>query len=452
MGLFKRTSNDLAWGVVGACVAMYLVSAALSAITAPPGEAPIQYLFEPSTETLIGMGIGGSLPFHNHEFWTLITSTYLHANIIHILFNCLCLLSFFPIITQQFGKAKGFAIYTIAGIAGSLVSAFSGEIYSLGASGGVLGLYGAMIAYGIRGDHPARWAPVKDELLWAILTFAIGLSGVVNVSNAGHFGGLVGGLAAGLILGPLKGEQKSPYRSRLALGFMALTALSLAVGLSLAARETYFALNDRTAYDTLIADRRNTEVDESIRQEPGAANLRAERGLRRYQAGDQEGALADFSAAVDLDPSIDNLGFKAGTLYNLKRYDEALKVYDDILKAQPDNMTALFYRAGVFSDTNRFQNAAEDYSHIIDKGAANAETWNGRAWSYFQLSQLNVALADVEKALALKPDYAAALDTRAHIFEAMGERDKAIADYRAALLKDPSNTVSRDALNRMGVQ
>jgi len=50
----------------------------------------------------------------------------------------------------------------------------------------------------------------------------------------------------------------------------------------------------------------------------------------------------------------------------------------------------------------------------------------------------------------LEPDYAAALDTRGHIFEALGKREEAIADFRRAVASDPSMEGSRDALKRLG--
>ena len=58
-------------------------------------------------------------------------------------------------------------------------------------------------------------------------------------------------------------------------------------------------------------------------------------------------------------------------------------------------------------------------------------------------------MADVQQALELAADDAAALDTRAHVFEAMGKRNEAIADYRAALLKEPTLQSSLDGLKRL---
>lgn len=432
MRLFRKPANDLAWYVVGACIAIYLLSAALSILQAPPAEPPIQYFFEPYIDSLIGIGMGGSLPLHQNEYWTLITSAYLHADIIHILFNCLCLLAFFPIISEQYGKPKGFVIYTIAGIAGSLLSAASGETYSLGASGGVFGLYGAIIAYGIRGKRPGRWAPVKEELLWVIANFAIGLSGVVNVSNAGHFGGLLGGLLAGLFVGPSEQEQTLFLKSRPALGALAVTIASLAIGLSYGARATYLAVYDRPAFDSIIAKRRSSELDQNIRQNPDNGALLTNRGLHKYQANDMEGAFADFSAAAALDPSATNLKNKGDALFALGRREEAVKIYSEVLEKEPENSGARFFRAESYRTLGKTDAAVEDYGQITTLSAPDADTYLMRAIAFHVLGNLDNALADYDKSIEMGNSDASVFIDRANIKFIKKDLDGAIADYDRA--------------------
>jgi len=62
-------------------------------------------------------------------------------------------------------------------------------------------------------------------------------------------------------------------------------------------------------------------------------------------------------------------------------------------------------------------------------------------------------MQDVNRALALDPAYAAAFDTRGHLYEALGKRAEAIADLRHALKLDPANPlahITREALQRLG--
>jgi len=61
-------------------------------------------------------------------------------------------------------------------------------------------------------------------------------------------------------------------------------------------------------------------------------------------------------------------------------------------------------------------------------------------------------IADIEKAIALVANDAAYIETRAEILEKLGEREKAIADYRAALKLDPTDNDSRAGLTRLGAK
>jgi tetratricopeptide (TPR) repeat protein len=59
-------------------------------------------------------------------------------------------------------------------------------------------------------------------------------------------------------------------------------------------------------------------------------------------------------------------------------------------------------------------------------------------------------LPDAEKSLALRPNDAATLGIRGHIFEALGRREEAIADFRRALANNPDMQENKDALKRLG--
>jgi Tfp pilus assembly protein PilF len=58
-------------------------------------------------------------------------------------------------------------------------------------------------------------------------------------------------------------------------------------------------------------------------------------------------------------------------------------------------------------------------------------------------------LPDVQRALEFDPEFAAAYDTRGHIYEALGRKEDAIADFRKALALDPEELGSREGLKRL---
>jgi membrane associated rhomboid family serine protease len=138
------------------------------------------------------------------EWWRLSTGTFLHVNVMHIVFNVMSLYSVARYLEDVLGKGKTLALYLGLGLVASLVS-FAWHAYrfpyfgnSAGASGAVCGLIGVAIGFSLRKRNVARHLRAH-YVGWAIWIAVIGLSGW-KIDNAGHFGGLVPGVVIGLVV------------------------------------------------------------------------------------------------------------------------------------------------------------------------------------------------------------------------------------------------------------
>lgn len=98
----------------------------------------------------------------------------------------------------------------------------------------------------------------------------------------------------------------------------------------------------------------------------------------------------------------------------------------------------------------RLSLALEDCDRAVHLNRFDLTSRNNRAWALVQLRRPGEGLEDIEIALEADPDNWAFLDTRAHIFEALGEREKAIADFRRALAIKPDIPESLAGLARLG--
>jgi Tfp pilus assembly protein PilF len=82
------------------------------------------------------------------------------------------------------------------------------------------------------------------------------------------------------------------------------------------------------------------------------------------------------------------------------------------------------------------------------------DAYDARAWAYFKAGQAARALPDVERSLRQHPSDARPLNTRGNIYEALGKREEAIADFRRALSLSPNDqelqASSKEALKRLG--
>lgn len=173
-----------------------------------------------------------------------------------------------------------------------------------------------------------------------------------------------------------------------------------------------------------------------------AAEWHVERGVARYRgvAGvsrpGEEGAIADFSEAIRLDPV--NTGaymLRGERLAALERYDDALKDYNRAAALVPTEET-FAQRARVHEQLEHTELAIADWDRAAMMAPHNAEYQNSRCWLRAVANkELDVARTACDAALAILPDYdsSGTLDSRALVSLRQGRFQDAWNDYDAAL-------------------
>ena len=137
----------------------------------------------------------------NHEYYRLITSMFLHGGIKHIGSNLLGLFLLGAYVEYDLGHICYIILYFVSGICGSLFSIgwdfYSMEfIPSIGASGAVYGVIGAVVAIAWFGRKRLRFEGsdlMKRLLIYIVVSLAGGFT-EVGIDNAAHVGGLIGGV------------------------------------------------------------------------------------------------------------------------------------------------------------------------------------------------------------------------------------------------------------------
>ena len=133
------------------------------------------------------------------EWWRVLTSMFLHAGFMHILFNMFSLFLFGPELEKIAGKMRFLTIYFVAGIFGAAATfATQDALYaSVGASGaifGIIGAFGALVYYTRHTMPQLRQIIVPIIVISVIMTFIQS-----NINIPGHLGGLFAGFVLGLI-------------------------------------------------------------------------------------------------------------------------------------------------------------------------------------------------------------------------------------------------------------
>ncbi|HYJ68064.1 MAG TPA: rhomboid family intramembrane serine protease [Nocardioidaceae bacterium] len=139
------------------------------------------------------------------EYWRLLTAAFLHASILHILFNMYALAVFGPMLEQALGYVRFLALYLTTAIASSVTVYWLSPEHqvTVGASGAIFGLFGASFA--VLRKRGLDLSPLF--MLLAInlfITFA-----VPNISWQGHIGGLVCGLVLGGVVAYAPREHRN---------------------------------------------------------------------------------------------------------------------------------------------------------------------------------------------------------------------------------------------------
>ncbi len=160
----------------------------------------------------------------------------------------------------------------------------------------------------------------------------------------------------------------------------------------------------------LIQSLRETSINRSV--------ARYNRGMAEVEKGLYNQAIADYTAAIALNPD----------------YPEAY-----------GNRGIAYGRIGLYDQAIADETRAIALNPTLDKAYGN------RAYAYHLRGKDAQGLADAERAVMLAPRDVKNLETRAEIYEKVGRRGDAVADYRALLTLAPNKQSALDGLKRLGV-
>ncbi|KGR75507.1 rhomboid family intramembrane serine protease [Ureibacillus sinduriensis] len=132
------------------------------------------------------------------QWWRIITSLFLHAGFMHVLFNMFSLFLFGPELEKIAGKMRFLTIYFLAGIFGNMATFVlqDGLYASVGASGAIYGIFGAFAALVY---YTRRTMPQLKQVIMPLIIISVIITFISpNINVTGHLGGLITGFLLGL--------------------------------------------------------------------------------------------------------------------------------------------------------------------------------------------------------------------------------------------------------------
>jgi rhomboid protease GluP len=220
----RRFGNDLGFVelVSGACIFLFLAELGLSQYLAATGVIPsgigtagLFGFLSPHPIVSVVFGAAGAVPvIEEGRWWTLLSAGWLHGGLLHITFNLMAIRQLAPPCAELYGAARTIIIYSLSSVTAFLLSSLVGSVfggvpiiggaaYTLGASGSLCGLLGAILHYGERGGSRFIRSQIGGYAV-GLLMMGILMPGIDNMA---HAGGFAGGYLVGKWLDPLRAER-----------------------------------------------------------------------------------------------------------------------------------------------------------------------------------------------------------------------------------------------------
>jgi membrane associated rhomboid family serine protease/Flp pilus assembly protein TadD len=333
------------------------------------------------------------------EWWRLLTYMFLHGGFFHIAMNMWFLWNVGALCESLYGRWTCAAVYVITGVAGGLTSvAWNPEVLSVGASGALFGLTGALIASFYLGEFSLSGISIKGTL--SSLLFFAGFSlflGSISpgIDNGCHVGGLVSGLILGALIARVAPERDQPLRRIGVLLFMVLI-----VGGSALAVQRWRGGAPRFERSVIQAQQ---NADRMI----GALQKKVEQSPQ------------DPSAHYAL----------AHAYFSRGRLPESESELKRVLDLQPQNAPARMELGATYLRQERAREAQEEFTKLVAQEPNNGAAHAGLGVALANQGSHEAAINEYKTALHLEPQ-ASGVHYRMGVSEAQLKRyDEAIASY-----------------------
>ena len=348
------------------------------------------------------------------QWWRLVTYMFLHGGVMHILFNMWCLWDLGALCESLYGRWTFGAIYLTTGIAAGLASVgWNPLVLSVGASGAIFGLAGALIASFYLGEFSLPNIAIKGTLRSLVIfaVFNLVFGGLfAGIDNACHIGGLVSGLILGALIAKLAPQHDA--RRATVLVVMALAVFASGLGVSQwrgrpmrMAREFQAAA---TKGDTVA------QLQVIVRDNPKLAEAHFALAHAYFQREQFSEAETEFKRVIELEPQNTQASFDLAMAYlSEKRYDDAKATFQRMQSQDPNSSYAHYGMGLLLADQQNSQGALDEFKKAassttqvpglyfeMGNAYANLRQYDDAISAYIKEKQTNGDDPDIETALA----------------------------------------------------
>lgn len=376
------------------------------------------------------------------QWWRLATYMFLHGGFFHIAMNMWCLWNLGTLCESLYGRWTYAAVYLITGVAAGLTSvAWNPGVLSVGASGAIFGLTGALIASFYLGEFSLSGISIKGTLssLLFFAGFSLFLGKVVpGIDNAAHVGGLVSGLILGALIALVAPEHDKPLRRAGILFFMVLIVGGSALGIHRwRGSGMHFGspMDARRNIDRMIG-----EFQKKVQQNPQDPSAHYALAHAYFTKGQFPEGESELKRVLDLQPQNARARMDLGAAYLTQgQPKEAQEEFTKLVAQDPNNANAHIGLGMALASQNSHEAAINEYQTALRLQPQASDVHYRMGISQVQLKQYDNAVASYLKEREQTGDDAELEDALADAYEAKGMSQQAQdARNKAAQLKGQS--------------
>jgi membrane associated rhomboid family serine protease/Flp pilus assembly protein TadD len=401
----------------------------------------------PTGAQLLAAGADYGPYFVDGGWWRTVTAMFLHSGPLHLAFNLWAFWSAGRLTERIYGNTCFLAIYFLSGVGASLVSlAWSPLTASVGASGAVFGVYGALLAFMLlhRGVLPPEYLARQRNSIVGFIGYNVvfGLS-QKNTDMAAHAGGFVAGALAGSVLARdlLRPGEQVARRAFIAAGLALLLVAggfvvrrrTLEVPFIKAGRlgETAGAHLDAKRYREAIAgytDALTYDRDEAWLFNRGLAYL----GVDEMKLAQQDILDAHvFKPTVKTHSLLCEIGSRIGGPANV--VEETIAHCNAALALDAQARSVRAQRAALNLQRKKADEAEQDCAVLLAEPEPREYALYVCARVAHERKDAPAERARLDRSLALAPADESALGARASLNGEEGRLAESVADYSALL-------------------
>jgi len=422
---------------------------------------------------LLNLGAAYGPYMRRGEYFRLVMPIFLHGGWLHILGNSYCLYILGPILERVYGYGRYLTIYLAAGMGGAFLSMTVSRNVSVGASGAIFGIAGAMLVTGFvhRDVIPPRWGRAfgTGMIPFIVLNLALGFS-VHGIDNWGHLGGLATGALLALVIPPPRhdppyGEIAEPPSQ--AMVFLPLAVVILAMAATANHYRTIQAMDHLLAQGERLVSAR--QYDRGLRDFQEARSLaprqeQPHEALGRYYLTQRKygQAVQEFQESVRLTEGEDQDRLELGLAYQLNGDPQkAHQIFEALLGTNPQSAQGKrllaanqLLLADLYANQKLYADAIKNYQEALRLVPDFAEAQNNLAWLYATCDDQKyrdpkAALEHARLAVQLtqwkQGDF---VDSLAEAYFVNGDYPGAVETQKKALALEPDNTELQEHMAR----